>query len=162
MVALVNQAINTTDAAMETRKSWPLQKQWTTIWMVCRATDWYFMFSWFIGLVGHLRSHFKPLFNLYIVLKDRETPPNEDEIAFASGRKEFTGQDQAEYLKALEARASMIASAFLRQEQAVLVSYAVHIVRYHDWHRFRGLSTLQSLSVFSLNGLLLVISHLMK
>jgi hypothetical protein len=38
-----------------------------------------------------------------------------------------TGQDQAEYIKALEARASTIASVFLRQEQAVMVSYAVHI-----------------------------------
>ncbi|KAH9019930.1 hypothetical protein EDB83DRAFT_2212226, partial [Lactarius deliciosus] len=70
------------------------------------------------GLVGHLRTHFKSLFNLYMVLKDRETPPTEDEKAFASGDKEFTGQDQAEYVKALEMRASTIASAFFRQQQA--------------------------------------------
>jgi hypothetical protein len=81
-----------------------------------------------IGLVGHLRTHFKPLFNLYMALKDRETLPTDDEIAFASGCKEFTGQDQAEYLKALEARASTIASAFLRQEQAAKVSFMVLIV----------------------------------
>lgn len=85
------------------------------------------MFHIFIGLVGHLRCHFKPLFNLYMVLKGRETPATEDEIAIASGRKEFTGQDQAEYIKALEARASTIASAFLRQEQAAMVIYFVPI-----------------------------------
>lgn len=56
-----------------------------------------------------------------MALKDRATPPTDDEIAFASGRKEFTGQDQAEYVKALEARASTIESAFLRQDQAAKV-----------------------------------------
>ncbi|KAI9507343.1 hypothetical protein F5148DRAFT_981561, partial [Russula earlei] len=72
------------------------------------------------GLLGHLQSHFKPPFNLYMVLKDRETPPTEDEIAFASGCKEFTGHDQAQYVKALDTRASTITSAFLRQEQATM------------------------------------------
>ncbi|KAH8977160.1 hypothetical protein EDB86DRAFT_3093001 [Lactarius hatsudake] len=72
------------------------------------------------GLVGHLRTHFKLLFSLYMVLKDRETLPTEDEKAFASSDKEFTGQDQAEYVKALETRASTIASAFLRQQQAAV------------------------------------------
>jgi hypothetical protein len=67
------------------------------------------------GLIGHLRTHFKPLFKLYMVLKDRDTPPTTDEITFASGHKEFACQDQAEYVKALEAKASTIASAFLRQ-----------------------------------------------
>jgi hypothetical protein len=56
-----------------------------------------------------------------MVLKDRDTPPSQDEIAFASGHKEFTGQDQAEYIKALETRASTITSAFLRQERAAMV-----------------------------------------
>jgi hypothetical protein len=74
-----------------------------------------------IGLIGHLQSHFKPLFNLYTALKGRNTPPSADEIAFASGSKEFTGQDQAEYLKAIEVRASTLASAFLRQEHTAMV-----------------------------------------
>jgi hypothetical protein len=56
-----------------------------------------------------------------MVLKDCDTPPSQDEIAFASGHKEFSGQDQAEYVKALETRASTIASAFLRQERAAMV-----------------------------------------
>jgi hypothetical protein len=60
-----------------------------------------------------------------MVLKDRDAPPSADEMAFASACKDFTGQDQAEYIKALEARASTIASAFLRQEQATMVSYFV-------------------------------------
>ncbi|KAI9508996.1 hypothetical protein F5148DRAFT_954959, partial [Russula earlei] len=48
------------------------------------------------------------------------TPPTEDEIAFASGCKEFAGHNQAQYVKALDARASTITSAFLRQEQATM------------------------------------------
>ena len=63
-----------------------------------------------------------------MVLKDRETAPTEDEMAFASACKEFTGQDQAEYVKALEARASTLTSAFLRQEQATMVSFVLLIV----------------------------------
>jgi hypothetical protein len=49
--------------------------------------------------------------------------PSDDEVAFASGSKEFTGQDQAEYLKAIEAKASTLASAFLRQERAAAVPF---------------------------------------
>jgi len=56
-----------------------------------------------------------------MVLKDRDTPPTADEIAFASGHKEFACQDQAEYVKALEAKASTIASVFLRQEKGAMV-----------------------------------------
>ncbi|KAH8995895.1 hypothetical protein EDB86DRAFT_2829407 [Lactarius hatsudake] len=56
-------------------------------------------------------------------LNDQETLPTEDEKAFTSSDKEFTGQDQVEYVKALETRASTIASAFLRQQQAVVVSH---------------------------------------
>jgi hypothetical protein len=56
-----------------------------------------------------------------MVLKDRETPPTEDEIAFAAGHKEFTGEDQVEYIKALEARASTITGAFSRQDKATKV-----------------------------------------
>ena len=63
-----------------------------------------------------------------MVLKERDTPPSADKLAFASGRKEFTGEDQATYIKALEARASTIASAFMRQEQASMVRYILPIV----------------------------------
>jgi hypothetical protein len=57
-----------------------------------------------------------------MVLKDRNMPPSADELAFASGCKEFTGEDQAIYIQALKVRASTIVSAFMRQEQAAMVS----------------------------------------
>ena len=60
------------------------------------------------GLIGHLRTHFKPLFNFYITLKDWDSAPTDDEIAFASGSKEFTDQDQVEYCKIIETRASSL------------------------------------------------------
>lgn len=79
-----------------------------------------------------MRTHFKPLFKLYLVLKDRDTPPSQDEIAFASGHKEFAGQDQAEYVKALEVKASTLSSAFLRQERAAMVRCITLILCRHD------------------------------
>ena len=99
--------------------------------MVRRCVALLFLFSMtfsFTGLTGHLRTHFKSLHNLYMVLKERDTPPSADELAFASGHKDFTGEDQAIYIKALEARASTIASAFMRQEQASIVSYILRII----------------------------------
>lgn len=63
-----------------------------------------------------------------MVLKERDTPPTANEIAFASGHKEFTGEDQAEYIKVLEARALMIASAFMRWEQVLMVCYILLIL----------------------------------
>ena len=44
-------------------------------------------------LIGHLRMHFKVLFNLYIALKDWDSAPTDDKIAFTLGSKEFTSQD---------------------------------------------------------------------
>ena len=63
-----------------------------------------------------------------MVLKECNMPPSADELAFASGHKDFTGENQAIYIKALEARASTIASAFMRQEQASIVSYILCII----------------------------------
>lgn len=99
-----------------------------------------------------------------MVLKERDTPPTANEIAFASGHKEFTGEVQAEYIKVLEARASTIVSVFMRQEQASMVCYILLILVTMEPLKspFRDLSMLQSSGIFSQSGLLPVTSPLMR
>jgi hypothetical protein len=77
--------------------------------------------------MGYLGYGIREL-RLYMVLKEHDMLPSADESAFASGHKEFTGDNQAIYIKALEARASTIASVFMRQEQASMVIYILCIV----------------------------------
>jgi len=67
------------------------------------------------GLIGHIRTHFKPMHNLYLVMKQRDTPTN-DEILMASGKKPFDNSLQSDYLKIIEAEAAGIKEAFEKQK----------------------------------------------
>lgn len=71
-------------------------------------------------MIGHIRSHFKPMYNLYLVMKARDTP-TEDEILMASGKKPFNDSIQAEYLKLIEEQATGIKEAFAKQQAKAAV-----------------------------------------
>jgi hypothetical protein len=60
---------------------------------------------------------------LYLVLKDRDTPPTDDEIAFASGKKFLDPAKAAEYLVSLEKVSINIVQAFNEQNQRAAVSF---------------------------------------
>ncbi|KAH9008872.1 hypothetical protein EDB83DRAFT_2168691, partial [Lactarius deliciosus] len=71
------------------------------------------------GLVGHLRSTFKPLFQLYLVMKSRNGHPlTPDEIMYASGQKPFDSTTHTLYLQELEKHTTSIKEAFLKQRAA--------------------------------------------
>ena len=74
-------------------------------------------------MVGHICSHFKPMYNLYLVMKQRDTP-TDDEILMASAKKPFDDLLQADYLKIIEAEAAGIKEAFEKQK----AKSAVHSV----------------------------------
>lgn len=65
-------------------------------------------------MIGHIRSHFKQMHNLYLVMKHRNSP-TEDEILMASGKKTFDDSVQAEYLRIIETEAAGIKEAFEKQ-----------------------------------------------
>ena len=67
-----------------------------------------------LGMIGHIHSHFKQMHNLYLVMKQCNTP-TEDEILMASGKKPFDDSVQAEYLKIIEVEAADIKEAFEKQ-----------------------------------------------
>ena len=71
----------------------------------------------FLGLIGHLRSHFPPLHQLFLYMKLRnEHPPTSEEIQFASGQKPFDSSIHTEYLQKLTAQTSGIKEAFAKQK----------------------------------------------
>ncbi|KAH9003026.1 hypothetical protein EDB86DRAFT_3116932 [Lactarius hatsudake] len=81
------------------------------------------------GLVGHLRSTFKPLFQLYLVMKSRNGhPPTPDEIMYASGQKPFDSTTHMLYLQELEKHTTSIKEAFLKQRAAENVRLRVTVL----------------------------------
>ena len=84
------------------------------------------------GLIGHIRTHFKPMHNLYLVMKQRDIP-TDDEILMASGRKPFDNSLQADYLKIIEANAAGIKEAFEKQKAK---SAVCHFFRYIPLDRY--------------------------
>jgi hypothetical protein len=73
-----------------------------------------------VAMIAHIRSNFKPMHDLFLVMKSRETP-TADEILMASGKKRFDDSIQAEYLKIIAAQASGIKEAFAKQQAKELV-----------------------------------------
>jgi hypothetical protein len=71
-------------------------------------------------MIGHIRTNFKSMHDLFIVMKSRDTP-TADEILIASGKKPFDNSLQAEYLKLIEEQASGIKEAFAKQQAKAAV-----------------------------------------
>lgn len=72
-------------------------------------------------LVNNLRVHVKPMFRLYLILKDRDKPPTPKEIDIASAKQQVDG----EYLQMLEKSSENIKKAFQNQQARALVSKSV-------------------------------------
>ena len=82
------------------------------------------------GLVGHLRSTFKPMFELYLVMKSHSglQPPTADEIMYASGQKPFNSVAHALYIDKLEEHTASIKDAFAKQSAAAAVGFTTILV----------------------------------
>lgn len=74
------------------------------------------------GLVGHLKNHFKPMYQLYLVMKDCNEP-TADEVLYASGKKPFNSPELAPYLRRLDEKVAGIQEAFAKQQAAALVCH---------------------------------------
>ncbi|KAG6823237.1 hypothetical protein H0H92_010903, partial [Tricholoma furcatifolium] len=70
------------------------------------------------GLIGHLKNHFKPMHQLFLVMKDCNRELTSDEILFAQAKKPFDSSVQAGYLRTLEKQAAGIKEAFAKQQEA--------------------------------------------
>jgi hypothetical protein len=63
---------------------------------------------------------------LFLLLKDRIEPPNEEEKAIAAGRKSLDAATAAEYLKQLEKASTNIVDLFNQQNWQAAVSSFPH------------------------------------
>ncbi|KAF8071963.1 hypothetical protein FPV67DRAFT_1412468, partial [Lyophyllum atratum] len=71
------------------------------------------------GLTGHLKSTFKPMYQLYLVLYARSRDgiqPTPEEVLYASGQQAFDPSIHAEYIQKLDAQAAGIKEAFAKQQ----------------------------------------------
>lgn len=73
-----------------------------------------------------MRSTFKPMFQLYLVLKSRAGihPPTSEEIMYASGQKPFDSAALARYQQELESHSANIKEVFAKQQIAASVRLA--------------------------------------
>jgi hypothetical protein len=117
----------------------------------------------FLGLIGHLKNHFLPMYRLFTVLKNRKEPPTEEEILIASGKKVLDPATAVDYLRQLEHAPNTIVDAFNQQIQKAAVRASSCPTCYSSdllYARVNG--TRRCLRNSLPNGWLSVISHLKK
>jgi hypothetical protein len=68
------------------------------------------------------------MYRLFLVLKDRDEPPTNDEVAIASGKKTLDPTKAAEYLVKLEKASATIVDAFAKQNRQAAVHTHFFIV----------------------------------
>jgi hypothetical protein len=57
------------------------------------------------------------MYRLFLILKDRDEPPTDDEVAIASGKKTLDPTKAAEYLVKLEKASATLVDAFAKQNR---------------------------------------------
>jgi hypothetical protein len=62
------------------------------------------------------------MYRLYTILKDRAGPPDDDEVAFASGQKTMDPDTASAYFGRAEAASANLVSMFMKQSQQNAVS----------------------------------------
>lgn len=63
------------------------------------------------------------MYQLYLILKDRDEPPTPEEVDIATAKQQLDGKAEAEYLRKLEEKSSEnIKKAFQDQKARAIVS----------------------------------------
>ena len=82
-------------------------------------------------LVNNLCIHVKPMYQLYCILKDCDTPLTPDEIDIASAKHRLDETTETEYLQKLQKSLENIKKVFQDQQARAIVS-EIHLA----FHRF--------------------------
>ncbi|KAG2124096.1 hypothetical protein BD769DRAFT_1669607 [Suillus cothurnatus] len=67
------------------------------------------------GLIGHFKTHFPPMYQLYLVMTSHGTPPTEDELKLAQGEMVLDPDAAAAYLMQLKQASANLVDAFNKQ-----------------------------------------------
>ena len=101
-------------------------------------------------MITHIRLNFKPMQNLFLVMKSCETP-TADEILMALGKKHFDNSIQAEYLQSRLQELKKLSQNSKWRNWYVLIYYILHsfyLVSKVLINIFRNLGIKKSLSGF--------------
>ena len=80
----------------------------------------------FLGLIGHLKTHFPIMYRLFGYLKDKDTLPTQKEIAMAQGKTVLDAETMDTYLASLEFQSNNLIKAFQRQSLKPEVCHRCH------------------------------------
>jgi hypothetical protein len=78
--------------------------------------------EWYSGLIGHLKTHFPPMYRLFKALKTCSTPPTDEELLIAAGKKILDQEAASEFIKKLENASKTVVQAFCEQNLKAAVS----------------------------------------
>lgn len=77
--------------------------------------------NWTLGLTQHLCVHFPAMYRLYTVLKLQGSPPSDDELSMAQGKKTLDPNTADQYLISLEKASNNLDQIFQSQAMANVV-----------------------------------------
>ena len=80
----------------------------------------------FLGLIGHLKTHFPIMYHLFEYLKDKDTLLTQKEIAMAQGKTILDVETMDAYLASLEFQSNNLIKAFQRQSLKPEVCHHCH------------------------------------
>lgn len=81
-----------------------------------------YLHKWHTGLIGHLKTHFPPMYRLFEAFKTRLAPPSNEELLIAAGKKILDQQATSEFLKRLEKASKTVIQVFNEQNLKAAVS----------------------------------------
>jgi hypothetical protein len=67
------------------------------------------------GLIGHPKTHFPPMYRLYLLLKSCGTPPTDNKLRIVQGEKVLDPATAVQYLAQLKQASVNIVDAFNKQ-----------------------------------------------
>ncbi len=74
----------------------------------------------------HLKSHVRPMYQLYEAIKDRGGDPTEEEKAVASGETTLSADEMVKFLQGLQKPNASIAAAFVKQVEKAKAGLSFH------------------------------------
>jgi hypothetical protein len=78
--------------------------------------------KWHTGLIGHIKTHFPPMYRLFKALKNRLAPLTNEELLIAAGKKILDQDATSEFLKKLERSSKTVIQVFNEQNLKAAVS----------------------------------------
>jgi hypothetical protein len=81
-------------------------------------------------LIGHLKHNFPAQYRLYQYLQDKKSPPTDEEVEIAQGRRAIDPEKLHAYVAQVERETDTLLKMFAKQRMKVQVSRQITLSQY--------------------------------